>query len=140
MIKKFFLWNNINLPKLKVEQSGRQICQFSVKLHQFSKIRQTVPLTDTAYCWKHFLSVLKFTTKVLLTIWQSVHPFGCYKRISGFVLRTVDFARKLKMFAHIKSILKVVNLLGLGKSFPLMSVKSLCDENWGRYHRFYNRN
>ena len=88
---------------------------------------------------KHFLSVLKITTKVLLTIWQSVHPFGCYKRIFGFVLRTVNFTCELKFFTQIKSILKVVSLIAIAISFPLMPAKSLCDENRGRYQRFYNR-
>ena len=35
-----------------------------------------------------FLAVywlLEFITKVPLTVCQSVHPFECYKRISGFV-------------------------------------------------------
>ena len=40
---------------------------------------------DTTFCSKHFLSILEFITKVLLTVWQSVHPYECYKRISGFV-------------------------------------------------------
>ena len=100
---------------------------------------QAVPLRDRALFSKYFLSVLEFATKVLLTVWKSINPFGCYRRIFGFVLRAVDFACELKFFTHKKSILKVVSLIALAISFPLMPAKSLCDENRGRYQRFYNR-
>ena len=60
---------------------------FSAKNDLWGNLRQSVPLRDIALCSKHFLSVVESTTKVLLTVWQSVHPFGCYRRISGFVLR-----------------------------------------------------
>ena len=77
--KRYFFPSKL---KNRAEKRGK-----SAKLDQFSVLWQSVPLRDRAYCSKHFLSVSTFTTKVLLTIWQSVHPFGCYNRISGFVLR-----------------------------------------------------
>jgi len=60
---------------------------FSAKLHQFSVLWQSVPLRDRALCSKNFLFVFKCTTKVPLSVWQSINPFGFYRRISGFVLR-----------------------------------------------------
>ena len=66
----------LNLP------NRATIRRFSVKLHQFSEIHPTVPLTDTAYLSKHFLSVLQFTTKVLF------QPFDdtsiCSEATNGF--------------------------------------------------------
>ena len=118
-----------DVGRLKIRQSVR-ILQTDFRFF-FSdwdlNFCQAVPLRDRALFSKYFLSVLEFATKVLLTVWKSINPFGCYRRIFGFVLRAVDFACELKFFTHKKSILKVVSLIALAISFPLMPAKSLCD-------------
>ena len=55
-------------------------------MKNFGKIRPIFGFTTNSPFKRYkFLSVLEFITKVLLTVFQSVHPFGCFKRISGFV-------------------------------------------------------
>ena len=86
MLKSPWIWRylagSLRYSAAKLKNWGEK-GPFSAKLDQFSVLWQSVPLRDRAFCSKNLLFVLKCTTKVPLSVWQSINPFGFYRRISG---------------------------------------------------------